>query len=138
MAQNNISEYLKSINLTKENLMDDEIDGATYEKGYVPYVINHCLYPFMDTIMIVNEVNLRPHMDKKLQYDFLLHSVRKRKRFEKWIKSEKTENLDLVKAYYGYNDKKAQEALMILNDDDIQHIKNKLETGGKRKGSTLK
>ena len=82
--------------------------------------------------MYVNEMNLNPSLDKKLQYDFLLNSVRKRKRFSPWLRKEAIKDLECVKSYYGYSNEKALQALKILTKTQIDFIKSKLETGGTR------
>ena len=81
--------------------------------------------------MLVNEMNKLHHLDKKLQFDFLLNSVRTRKRFAPWLKEEKIDNLECVKEYYGYSNEKAKSALKILNDEQIKTIKDSLNKGGK-------
>jgi len=90
-----LKDYLNSINTTKENLMDS--DDPMWEKKYVPFIINKCMAPFNDTIMLVNELNMRHHLDKKLQYDFLLNSVRSKKRYAPWVKARKLKDLEYVK-----------------------------------------
>ena len=125
-----LKEYLKSINTTKENLMDK--DDPLYEKKYPAFIINKCLAPFNDTIMLVNEMNINNHLDNKLQYDFLLNSLRKQNRFATWMKASKSKNLEYVKEYFGYNNEKARSALNILNDEQIAYIKIKLNKGGKK------
>lgn len=124
-----LKEYLNSINYEKNNLMDS--GDVTWEKKYPAYVVNKCLAPFNDTVMLVNEMNRNHHLDKKLQYDFLLNSLRTRKRFAPWQKSSKSKNLEYVKEYYGYNNEKGQSALNILNNEQIKQIKEKLNKGGK-------
>ena len=124
-----LKEYLNSINYGKNNLMDS--GDVMYEKKYPAYVVNKCLAPFNDTIMLVNEMNRNHHLDKKLQYDFLLNSLRTRKRFAPWMRSSKSKNLEYVKEYYGYNNEKGKSALNILNDEQIKQIKEKLNKGGK-------
>ena len=124
-----LKEYLNSINYQKNNLM--ETDDNMWEKKSPAYVVNKCLAPFGDTIMLVNEMNRHHHLDKKLQYDFLLNSLRTRKRFAPWQRSSKSKNLECVKEYYGYNNEKGQSALNILNDEQIKQIKEKLNKGGK-------
>ena len=124
-----LKEYLNSINYGKNNLMDS--GDVMYEKKYQAYVVNKCLAPFNDTIMLVNEMNRNHHLDKKLQYDFLLNSLRTRKRFAPWMRSNKSKNLEYVKEYYGYNNEKGKSALNILNDEQIKQIKEKLNKGGK-------
>ena len=125
-----LKEYLNSINLTKENLMDS--DDPMWEKKYYSFIINKCIAPFNDTIMLVNEMNMRHHLDTKLQYDFLLNTIRPKKRYAPWVKADKLKNLDYVKEYYGYSNEKAKQALSILNDDQITTIKNSLNKGGRK------
>jgi len=100
------------------------------EKEYPAWVVNHALYSHSDMIFLVNEMNVNNHLDNKLQFDFLLNSSRPRKRFAPWLKTSKVNNLDLVKEYFGYSDQKAQEALTILTDEDLEHIRTKLNKGG--------
>jgi hypothetical protein len=126
-----LKDYLNAINHTKEKLLDS--DDEDWEKKYPPFVVNKCVYPFQDTIMLVNEINQLPHLDKKLQFDFLLNSVRSRKRFTPWLKANKLDNLEDVKEYYGYSNEKAKQALDILTDEQIATIKQKLNKGGVRK-----
>lgn len=126
-----LKEYLNAINHTKERLLDSE--DEEWEKKYPPFVVNKCVYPFQDTIMLVNEINQLPHLDKKLQFDFLLNSVRSRKRYTPWLKANKLDNLEDVKEYYNYSNEKAKQALDILTDEQIATIKKKLNKGGVRK-----
>tara|TARA_B100001079_G_scaffold221148_1_gene197085 strand:- start:278 stop:673 length:396 start_codon:yes stop_codon:yes gene_type:complete len=124
-----LKDYLKAINHTKENLMDTE--DEQWEKKYPAFIVNKCLAPFQDTLMLINEINQLHHIDKKMQFDFLLNSLRPRKRFTPWLKAKKLKNLEYVKEYYGYNNEKAKVALDILNDEQISAIKRKLNKGGK-------
>ena len=123
-----LKDYLNAINHTKERLMDTE--DEEWEKKYPPFVVNKCVYPFQDTIMLVNEINQLPHVDKKLQFDFLINSIRSRKRYTPWLKAKKIEDLQYVKEYYGYSNEKAKQALDILSDEQIATIKEKLNKGG--------
>ena len=124
-----LKDYLNAINHEKKNLMDP--DDELWEKKYPPFIINKCLAPFPDTIFLVNEMNKYHHLDKKLQFDFLLNSLRTRKRFTPWLKANKSKSLEYVKEYYGYNNEKAKSALKLLNDEQIKAIKDSLNKGGK-------
>jgi|TARA_B110000914_G_C15394732_1_gene414217 hypothetical protein len=127
-----LKDYLNAINHTKEKLMDTE--DEEWERKYPPFIVNKCLAPFPDTILLVNEINQYPSIDKKLQFDFLINSLRPRKRFTPWVKAKKLEDIEYVKEFYGYNNEKAKVALTILNDDQIATIKQKLNKGGKQNG----
>ena len=124
-----LKDYLNAINNTKEPLMDSE--DETWEKKYPPFVVNKCLMPFQDTIFIVNEMNQLPNIDKKLQFDFFLNSLRARKRYSPWAKATKLENLEYVKEFYGYSNAKAKAALDVLSEDQLATIKRRLYKGGK-------
>jgi hypothetical protein len=125
-----LKDYLNSINLTKENRM--ESDDLLWEKQYPPYIINKCMSHHMDTVMFANEMNQYPGLDKKLQYDFFINTVRPRKRFSPWGKKEKVKDIELVKEFYGYSTEKAMQALRILTDNQLEIIKDKLNKGGKK------
>ena len=124
-----LKHYLKSINETKENLLDS--DDPMWTKKYSPYIINKCLAPFNDTIMLVNEMNMRHHLDSKLQYDFLLNTIRSKKRYAPWVKASKLKDLEYVKEYFGYSNEKAKAALKILDNEQINTIKDSLNKGGR-------
>ena len=124
-----LKDYLNAINYTKEPLLDT--DDELWEKKYPPFIINKCVAPFPDTIMLVNEINQLHHLDKRLQFDFLINSLRPRKRYTPWLKAKNLKNLEYVKEYYGYSNEKAKAALDILNDEQISAIKTKLNKGGK-------
>ena len=123
-----LKDYLYSINQSKKNILDDDLDA---QKKYPTYIVNRCLSSFTDTILFANEMNKNPHLPTKLQYDFLLNSVKPRKRFSPWARKDSIDDLDLVKEYYGYNDDKALQALRILTKDQLDNIKKSLSKGGK-------
>ncbi len=126
-----LKDYLNAVNHTKEPLMDGE--DETWEKKYPPFIVNKCLSGFMDTVMFANEMNQYPNLDKKLQYDFFINTVRSRKRFSPWGKKEKVKDIELVKEFYGYSTEKAMQALRILTDNQLEIIKDKLNKGGKKR-----
>ena len=124
-----LKDWLNSINVTKNNLIDEDPD---LEKGYPSYIINRCLSGQIDSVMFANEINKHPNLSKKLQYDFFLNSLRKRKRFSPWLRKDQIENLELVKRYYGYSNEKAKQVLNILTREQLSFIRDRLETGGKK------
>lgn len=125
----NLSEFLNSINYSKKNIMVD----SQSEKAYAPYVVNRCLSYFPDTLLHANEMNRLSFLDKRVQYDYYLQTIRARKRFSKWLKKEESSDIDLVKEYFGYSDKRAREALRVLTPEQIKSIKKEMNIGGTRK-----
>ena len=122
-------DYLNSINATKKDIMEDDIA----EKAYNSFMVNRGLSYFNDTVLMANEMNIYSHLDKKLQYHFLINIVRKRKRFSKWAKPETESDIEAVKEYYGYSNEKARQAITLLSPENITIIKQKVNKGGRRK-----
>jgi len=122
-----LKDWLNSINKTKKNLIDED---PSIEKEYLPYIINRCLSGSIDCVMYCNELNISHNLDKKLQYDFLINTVRPKKRFSPWLKKEKIKDIESVKSYYGYSNEKAEQALKILTTEQINFIREKLDVGG--------
>jgi len=120
-------DYLGSINMSKEDIMVDDIA----EKEYSAFMINRGLSQFSDTALIANEMNLNAHIDHRLQYDFLLAMVRKRKRFGKWAKQEKMKDIEIIKEVYGYSDPKAFQILDLITDDQMKELKRRISKGGR-------
>ena len=124
-----LKDWLNSINTGKNNLIDEDTD---LEKKYPSYIINRCLSGHRDAVMFANEMNKHPNLAKKLQYDFFLNSLRKRKRYSPWLRKEQIENLELVKQSSGYSNEKAKQVLNILTREQLSFIRDRLETGGKK------
>jgi hypothetical protein len=120
-------EFLNSINDTKVNLMVDDVT----EKAYNSFMVNRGLSYFPDTVLLANEMNRLHHAAKPMQYAFLINTVRKKKRFSKWLKPQEHEDLLIVKEYYGYSNEKARSALSVLSAKQLQDIRKKLDKGGK-------
>jgi len=127
-----LKDYLNAINFSKEKLLDS--DDETWEKKYPSFVINRCMSMFWDCIAQANEMNGYHFLDKKIQFDFFINSIRKQKRFGgKWLSQAKLKDMEYVKEYYGYSNEKAKEALNILTEEQIDNIKESLNKGGRTK-----
>jgi hypothetical protein len=123
-------DYVNEILYGKKNLITDEIT----EKEYSPFLTNRSLSYHLDCIMFANEMNRCHFIDRKLQNDFLLNTVRSRKRpFAKWVKTEKSEDIECIKQVYNLSESKARDVLRLLSKEEIQQIKKQIETGGLRK-----
>lgn len=95
------------------------------EKGYIPYVVNKSLSYFTDTILYANEINRHGFLDNKLQYEYLLYSVRQGKRFSKWSKKDNSEIIDKISFYFQVNHRKAEEINNILTEQQKEEILEK-------------
>ena len=122
-----LKDWLNSINFNKENLIEED---STLVKEYPPFIINKCLSGHLDCVLLANEMNRYHFLDKDMQYNFYLNILRKKKRFSPWLRKEKVSDLEYVKQYYGYSNEKASQVLKILSDEQIEFIKQRLDTGG--------
>ena len=122
-----LKDWLNSINFNKENLIEED---STLAKEYPPFIVNKCLSGHLDCIMFANEMNKYHFLDKDMQYNFYLNILRKKKRFSPWLRKEKVSDIEYVKQYYGYSNEKASQILKILSDEQIDFIKQRLDTGG--------
>ena len=122
-----LKDWLNSINFNKNNLIEE--DPSTV-KDYSPYIINRCLSGHLDCVLFANEMNKYPNLDKDMQYSFYLNTLRKKKRFSPWLRKDKVTDLQCVKEYYGYSNEKASQALKILSPQQLDYIKQRLDTGG--------
>ena len=121
-------EYLNAINDTKKDIMVDDIA----EKGYNAFMVNRGLSYFHDTILIANEMNQKAYLDNRLQFDFLINIVRKKKRFSKWMKQSSVSDVEVVKEYYGYSNEKARQALSLLTPEQLKALEKKVAKGGRK------
>ena len=121
-------DYLNSINNTKKDIMVDDLA----EKGYNSFMVNRGLSYFNDTVLMANEMNIHHTIDNRLQFDFLINIVRKKKRFSKWMKPETVSDVEVVKEYYGYSNEKARQALTLLTPENIDELKKKVYKGGRK------
>ena len=125
----NAFDFVNAINANKDIISESDSPELA-EKQYTPFLTNKALSYHNDTLMLANEMNMRPLIDNKLQFAFYLNTIRPRKRFSKWFKPDKVEAIELVKEYYGYNNDRAAEAVSILSDEDINTIRKLLYKGG--------
>ena len=119
-------EFSNSITYTKQDIMND-----LNEKEYAPFLVNRALSYHQDCILYANEMNRRFDISHKLQYHYLLNTIRKRKRFAKWSKPELIDDLKIVMEYYSVSRGKAEEYLSILSKSRIETLKKRMNKGGK-------
>lgn len=122
-------ELLPSILDNKKTIITNE-----NESEYVPYVVNKALGNHIDCVLYANEMNFYPKLDKKLQYNYYLHEIRPKKRpYQKWFKYSESDDILLVKEYFGYSTEKAKDSLKLLTKEHLLYIKGKLDKGGVKK-----
>lgn len=120
-------DYVNSILYDKKNLITDDIS----EKSYSPFLANRALSYFKDTLFYAQEMNLNSHLEKKLQFQYLINTIKpaKRKR-SKWAKKIENVDIEAVMQHYGYSYKKALSTVSVLTKDQLKIIRKRLEKGG--------
>ena len=105
-------------------------DDPMWEKKYPAFMVNKVLSGFQDTIILSNEMNRNHFLDRDMQFQFLLNSIRHKKRFTPFLRASKIKDIECVKEYYGYSNEKAKSALDILTNEQLKLIKARLYKGG--------
>tara|TARA_B100000073_G_scaffold316907_1_gene293888 strand:+ start:125 stop:502 length:378 start_codon:yes stop_codon:yes gene_type:complete len=121
-------DFLNEINYGKKNIIIDDIT----EKQYNSFMVNRGLSYFKDTVVIANEMNINHHLDNRLQFDFLINIIRRKRRFSKWNKPQIVDDLDVIKEYYGYSNKQAKAVHNLLSSEQIGELRKKVYKGGKK------
>jgi len=120
-------DYVNSILYNKKNIIDNE----SSEREYVPFLTNKALSYYPDTLFYAQEMNVNNHIDKKLQFDYLINNVRLVKRPKsKWAKKKENNDIDALQDFFGYSYQKAKVALSVLSKDQLKEIKRRIEKGG--------
>lgn len=117
-------DIIPAILVTKEPVL-------TEEKDYKPYIVNRTLSFHRDCIFYVNQMNMHGNLDAKMQFDYYINTIRPYKRpFQKWLKRDALENIELIKEYFDFSEEKAKDALRILSDADLEKIRKNSDKGG--------
>jgi hypothetical protein len=113
---NNLKEILNDINLHKRN-------EISHSDPYPLYVVLKCLTG-LDTLLLVNELNIRKNIDNEQAHTFLVGCIPKRKRYNKWLnKKGKNEDIELIMKYYNYSRTKATSVIDMFNESQLTSIK---------------
>ena len=120
-------DFANAINYSKQDIMIDDLT----EKSYNGFMVNRSLSYFPDTVSAANEMNIHHQLDSRLQFDFLINIIRKRKRFSKWNKKKIEDDVKTVAEYYGYSNQKALQVLALLSPEQLEQLKHKVNKGGR-------
>ncbi len=128
VKEKKVSPFDLAHDLTSKERYDSE---ASEMKSYTKFLLNRTLSYHPDLIAYANEMNVHTDVSNKLHYDYMHHSIDKKRRSKKyWAKSKKYEHLEMVKEYFNYSTPKALSALSVLSDKDIEIIKKNMNKGG--------
>lgn len=112
-------EFIAAINSGKDIIKT----GEQQEKNYDPYITNRNYSLYVDTILYANEINKCYQLDKKLQFDYYLNTIRPMKRYAKWLRKEKAEDIADIMTYYKVSFSKANDISKILTQEQKEIIR---------------
>ncbi|MCX6783298.1 MAG: DNA polymerase clamp loader subunit A [Candidatus Levybacteria bacterium] len=117
----NVFDVIKNINTLKDFADDTK---SSLLKVYDPFVINKGMSLHPDTLLYSNEMNINNHLSNKMQYDYYIHSIRKRNRWAKWPKKTGGDNkvLEAISKVLSVNYKTAKNINKILTDSERNDI----------------
>ena len=121
-------DFVNAISFTKKDIMEDDLS----EREYASFITNRTLSYHQDCIMYANEINRRHHLDSRLQFHYFLNTLRKRKRFAKWVKPSVLEDMKIIQDYYECSKSKAEEYLRLLTAKEIEELKMRMNKGGRQ------
>ena len=123
-------DYMNAVSFSKEDIIANDENPDIIEKDYAPYMVNRGFANFEDTILHANELNQWHHLFHRAQFDYYRGALRKRKRFSKWPKSDKSADLDAIQHVYQCNRTVAKMYFKALSKQDLIIIHEKLSVGG--------
>lgn len=114
--------FLNAISESKKKILK-----ASNEEEYQPYLINKGLSMHIDTLFDAQTMNLFPHLDNKLQFDYLLNTVKARKRYAKsWPKPLKDDDIELIRDFFQVNSNEAISIKSILTKNQIAQLREQV------------
>jgi hypothetical protein len=124
-------DFINAICETKDRTLIEQPNGdKLYRKA--AFIVNRGLAYHYDTVLQANEMNRLNWIPPDWQFSYLLNNITKKKRFSKWQKTEKNQDLDFVMQYYAYNKQKAMVALSILTEEQLSRIRKSFDKGGRK------
>jgi hypothetical protein len=114
--------FSDSISDNKKNLLEDgTLLASDYRKW--AFSVNRLLSKHIDCIFYVSEMNSLTNLDPVMQYEYLLHAIRaRRRRGDKRIEPKKDLEFIAVRDFFCYSRAKTETALRTLTKDQIKVI----------------
>lgn len=117
-------DYVKDILGNKTDIIRNAENPAEMADDYAPFIANKALSFYIDLIMFANEMNLNSSLPKDMQFNYLLNTVKSKKRpYSPWVNKSKSATIDLIQELYSFNSKKAEAAANIITDVQVKVLK---------------
>jgi hypothetical protein len=129
MKMSNPFVYIDNISSSRESIWEDSIS----DKEYNPYMVNRGLSQYRDTVLFAQVMNMNGQfVSPKMQYDFYRHAITsKKKRFAKWHKPDKLEEIEKLARHFGINIRDMENYVSLMSETDYEQLMRTLEKGGR-------
>lgn len=117
-------DFITAAGQTKVNLFEVEEN----EKLYIPFMVNKGFSYFPDSILHANEMNSHADLPKNAQFLYYKETLRSAKRFSKWSKLDKNDDLDIIKKIYQCNNEVAKQYIRILTENQLENLRERMIT----------
>ncbi|MDV7392001.1 DNA polymerase clamp loader subunit A, partial [Arthrospira platensis SPKY1] len=120
-------DFLDDLTFHKCNILNED-----NESEYSTYMVNRFISMDPSLVLIAAEMASRTSLPKDMQYDFYLHSIKKRKRYLKFMKATKNDVAPIVAEYLGCSNRVAREIVSynLVDSELLQSMKQSLFRGG--------
>jgi len=127
-------DFGNDLSFTKRNILESEGYSEECVKNLKNnlFMINRIFSQYPDTILWANEMNQAGAIDPIALYNFYFYGIKRKKRFAKWGKPKKQENIDVVMEFLGYSRRAASMVVDLYTKEDIKDMKKRLDKGGKK------
>ena len=113
-------QYVGDLTAKKSRLieLDDE-----FEKNYNPFMVTRALSNNVSDVLWANILNVTPEaFTKRMHYDFLFHTLKAGKRYGKWAKETKSDEIDAVAEYHQINKQEAERIIDLISREEMERI----------------
>lgn len=123
-----IFDTIKAVSSTRPLTFQDLVqDNLPYDA----FMVNRAFSLTEDTVLAAALMNERPHLDKEMQATFYIHTLRPRRRFEKWPKSLDDATAKIVAQYYGMSVREAKLSATLHTKEEIKQMQQVLDEGAR-------
>ncbi len=123
-------DFMNAASHSKKDIIGESDNPELTEKQYNAFIVNRGFTYFEDTILHANEMNQRHELFPGAQFEYYRSVLRKRKRFSKWHKAEKNNDLDAIQEVYECNRTVAKMYLKVLTKEQLKSVHERLVIGG--------
>lgn len=106
-------------------------DMQSQNLPYDAFMVNRAFSLSEDAVRAAALMNERPHLDKDMQATFYIHTLRPRRRFEKWPKGLNDAEIGLIADYYGMSHREAKLHANLHTKEQYAEMREVLEHGAR-------